>query len=342
MKNNLLLAICLMISLNGFSQKPIWGLDFLSFFDNREYNDHYAISQTYFGTRVTPEAGIALDDHQKVMAGVGILFENGEKPLQQDPDYLLYYQYNTGKFSANAGYFPRSRLMGNFPNVFLRGNFNYYQPNMSGLLLQSKSNKGFAEIGIDWNGLRTDSVRESFLLLSAGKYSVNRFYGGYHFTYFHFARAWDAPETQHLVDNALVQMFVGYNFTPAHKIDSIYAQIGYIQGAERIRGVGTSFMPGGLYAEIFYKHKKLGVKNSLYLGDHQMNLYNVKDEKGVAYGKRVYWNEPFFQSNIYNRTEFFWNISETKYTTVKLSSVHQFDGDSFGWQQILTFRVKLN
>ncbi|MEI7676100.1 MAG: hypothetical protein WCJ03_04910 [Bacteroidales bacterium] len=341
MKNKFLIIAFLLLSLSGFAQKLIWGLDFLSFFDNREYNEHYARSETFFGTRVTPEAGIALDDHQKVMAGVGLLFENGKKPLQEDPDYQIYYQYNSAKFSANAGYFPRSRMMGNFPNVFLRGSLNYYQPNMSGLLLQSKSEKGFAEIGIDWNGMRTDSVRESFLLLSAGKYTTNRFYGGYHFTYFHFARAWDAPESQHLIDNALVHLFVGYNFTPKQKADSIYTQIGYMQGAERIRGIGTSYMPGGLYAEVYFKHKNIGIKNSLYLGDHQMNLYNVKDEKGISYGERVYWNEPFFQSNCYNRTEFFWNIAETKHTTIKLSSVHHFDGDSFGWQQILTFRVKI-
>ncbi|MFZ4454684.1 MAG: hypothetical protein ACOYOT_00535 [Bacteroidales bacterium] len=341
MKAKLLIAAFLLLSISGFAQKPIWGLDFLSFFDNREYNDHYAISQTYFGTRITPEVAFSVDDHQKLVGGLGLLFEDGKKPLQEDPDYQIYYQYNSTKFSANAGYFPRSRMMGAFPNVFLRGSLNYYQPNMSGLLLQSKSDKGFAEIAIDWNGMRTDSVRESFLLLSAGKHTANRFYFGYHFTYFHFARAWDAPDSQHLVDNALAHLFVGYNFTPKQNADSIYAQIGYMQGAERIRGIGTSFMPGGLYAEVYFKHKNIGIKNSLYLGDHQMNLYNVKDEKGIPYGERVYWNEPFFQSNCYNRTEFFWNIAETKRTAIKLSSVHHFDGDSFGWQQVLTFRVKI-
>lgn len=341
MKNRLIFSLFMLLPLVASAQKTTWGVDFLSFFDNREYDSHYAISETYFGTRITPQLSVSVGEGQKLVAGAGFLLENGKKPMQQDPDYLAYYQAKTKAIGFLAGYFPRSKMMGNFPNIFLRSTLDYYHPNMSGLLIQKVASHGFAEIGIDWNGMRTDSVRESFLILSDGKYLKNQLYVGYHFSYFHFARAWNAPASQHLADNSLIHLFAGVQLMPHHLTDSAYIQGGFVQGANRLRGTDVSESPKGLYAEIYYKHDDLGVKNSFYFGNHQMNLYHAKDEKGVEYGERVYWNDPYFQSNCYNRTEFFWNIAQTKHTTVQLSSIHHFDGKSFGWQQVLSVKVKI-
>jgi hypothetical protein len=334
MKTNLLLTLFLLLSLSGFSQKPVWGVDYFSFFDNREYNSKYNESQTFFGTRVTPQLSISVGEGQTIVGGFGVMFENGKKPFQDDPDPLIYYQYDSKNLCGTTGFFPREKMLGGYSTAFIRGTLPLYDPNMSGMLLQAKGSKGFAEIAIDWNGYRTDTDRESFLILSGGKYRMNRFYAAYQMSYFHYARAWKAPVDQHLVDNALIHLFGGYNILPNHKRDSAYVQLGYMQGLERIRGTNRSEAPKGLFAEVYFRHEKLGIKSTLYYGDHLMNFYS-------DFGSKVYWGDGFYRSNCYSKTDLFWNIVETKRTTLKLSSVHHFDGDALSWQQVLTLRIKI-
>ncbi len=323
-----------LFSLIGFAQKPLWNVGFNSFFDNREYNSQYNYSQTFFGSRLIPEVGLTVGEGQKLMAGVTLFFENGKKQFQEQPEVTVYYEYNSPNFAANAGIFPRERMMGNFPSAFLYDSIAIYDPNMSGILLQTKSERGFAEFAIDWNGNRSKTKRESFLMLSAGKYKFKRLYTGYHLSYFHYARTWGASADEHLVDNGLVHLFAGVDFSSKSGNDSAYIQGGYLQGIERIRGTKNSEAPKGLFAEVFYQHKKVGMKNTLYLGDHRMNYYK-------QFGSNVYWGDPYFQSNCYNRTELFWNIIENQKLSLKLASIHHFDGNVFGWQQLLTLKVNL-
>jgi hypothetical protein len=334
MKNRLLLSAFCLLSLAGFAQKPLWNVDFYSFFDNREYNSEYNFSQTFFGTRLTPEVGLSVGKGQKIMVGTNLFFENGKKQFQEQPEVTAYYQYDAPNFAANAGIFPRERMLGNFPSAFLYDSISIYDPNMSGILLQSQGDYGFAEFAIDWNGYRTNTQRESFLMLSAGRCYFNRLYTGYHFSYFHYARTWNAPDSLHLVDNGLVHLFAGVDLTPANGKDSIYVQAGYLRGAQRIRGTQTCEYPAGLLAELYYRHKKFGIKNTLYVGDRQMNFYK-------QFGSNLYWGDPYFQSNTYNRTELFWNIVENKKLAIKLSSIHHYDGKVFGWQQVLTLKTKI-
>ncbi len=324
----------LLFSVMGYAQKTLWNVSFNSFFDNREYNSQYNHSQTFFGSRLTPEAGLSVGDGQKIMAGVNLYLENGKKQFQEQPEVTLYYEYNSSNFAANAGIFPRERMMGNFPSAFLYDSLAIYDPNMSGILLQRKSERGFVEFAIDWNGFRTQTTRESFLMLSAGQYNFTHLFVGYHLSYFHYARTWNPTANEHLVDNGLFHLFTGINLTPDSGIDSAYIQAGYLQGLERIRGTGKSESPKGLLAEIFYQHKDVGVKNTLYLGQHQMNYFK-------EYGNNIYWGDPYFQSNCYNRTELFWNIVKKQNLSLKLSSIHHYDGNVFGWQQLLTLKVNL-
>lgn len=333
MRKKLLLFVFLISAVGSMAQKVSYGLDFMTFFDNREYNSVYNYSQTFFGTRLMPELRLDLGDGQRLVGGVGLVFDFGAKPTARDPFPVLYYDYKSSNFNAAAGFFPREKLLG-FPSLMVYDSISVYSPNMGGFMLQNKGERGFIEAAIDWNGFRTYTQRESFLVLSAGRYRLNRLFGGYHLSYFHYARQWAAPDSQHLVDNGIFHLFAGVDLSPKSKRDSIYIQLGFVQGAQRIRGTENSKSPRGLLAEIYYQYRKVGVKNTLYLGDPQMSNY-------AQFGNHVYWGDPYYQSNKYDRLELFWNIVQKERTEVKFSSIHHYDGFVWGWQQLLTLRVKI-
>lgn len=66
--HTLLLIILLAPLFPAKAQQIAWSVDMTGFFDNREFGYSKAQSQTFFGTRLSPEIGIRIG-HSTIMAG---------------------------------------------------------------------------------------------------------------------------------------------------------------------------------------------------------------------------------------------------------------------------------
>lgn len=156
-----LLAITLVFRPEAQAQQVVWGASFDFFFDNREYKSEINWPQTLFGARIAPELGIRWQQRHSLMMGVDLLANFGTKPFQTDNEIFGYYQYDGPKFKAWAGVIPRRKTIGDYPSVFFSDSVRYYDPNLTGLLLQYSGGRGYVEFGCDWNSMLSTDKREN-------------------------------------------------------------------------------------------------------------------------------------------------------------------------------------
>ncbi len=330
----------------------VWGATFDFFFDNREYkNLKTNWSQTLFGARINPEVGVTWNGRHSLMIGVSLLANFGAKPFVVDNEIFGYYQFLSPKFRAYAGVVPRSRMIGEYSGVFFSDSVKYYDPNMTGLLLQYMGGRGYVEFGCDWNSMFSKTTREKFLLFSAARLGLGAkqtFFVGYNLTMYHHA-GWDSSDEPDpdigdgVVDNVLIEPFVGVDFTRfAPCMQELSLSVGWINGFQNDRShVGKYVMPGGVQIEAHVQKWNFGIYNTLYVGDDLMP-YFVAPEENLDYGPGLYWGEPFYRTdNLYNRLEVYWQPIHTSLMSLRISSVHHYDGYHWGWQQKLIFTVNL-
>ena len=149
------------------AQELVWGAYFDFFFDNREYKSELNWPQSLFGARIAPELGVSWDGRHSIMLGYSMLANFGAKPFETDNEIFGYYQYDSPKFKAYAGVIPRYKEIGDYPSAFLSDSVRYFDPNLTGLLLQYQGGRGYVEFGCDWNSMITNEKREEFLLFSS-------------------------------------------------------------------------------------------------------------------------------------------------------------------------------
>ena len=86
----------------------------------------------------------------------------GAKPFETDNEIFGYYQYDSPKFKAYAGVIPRYKEIGDYPSAFLSDSVRYFDPNLTGLLLQYQGGRGYVEFGCDWNSMITNENARNF------------------------------------------------------------------------------------------------------------------------------------------------------------------------------------
>lgn len=335
-----------------FGQEFIWDIKFAGQFDNREYNTVLTRSQTLFGARITPQIGIGWG-HNSINVGTDLMGDFGAKTLSTDPTLLLYYAYNSKKFDAYMGVFPRSKMIGKYSSLFFSDSVKFYDQNLDGFMLQRSGDNGYIEIGIDWCGLSSGSNRERFMIFSSGEYQWSTFFVGYSATIFHFAAS---EEVTGVVDNILFNPYIGVNLSNQLPLDVASLQVGWVQGLHKDRLVDTEFkMQGGAQVELRAEKWNFGLYNTLYLGTDQMPYYD-------DYGSGLYFGDPYYRTEmatsssdanqgceiggdsryIYNRFEAYWHPYKGELFNLKVSSVHHYDGFVWGWQQLLTLNININ
>lgn len=330
----------------------VWGASFDFFFDNREYKNLTTNwSQSLFGARINPEIGVTWDGRHSLMMGVSLLANFGAKPFEVDNEIFGYYQYISPRFRAYAGVVPRSRMIGEYSGAFFSDSVKYYDPNLTGLLLQYMGGRGYVEFGCDWNSMFSKTTREKFLLFSAGRLGLGArqlFYLGYNLTMYHHA-GWDSSDEPDptvgdgVVDNVLIEPFVGVDFTRiAPTMQELSLRVGWINAFQNDRAyVGDYVTPGGVQIEAHVQKWNFGIHNTLYAGDN-LQPYYVAPAPGLDYGPGLYWGEPFYRTdNIYDRLEIYWQPINTNMMHLRVSSVHHYDGHKWGWQQKISFTVNL-
>ena len=330
----LLLIALLLTTTTIYSQEFIWDIKFASQFDNREYNSILSKSKTLFGARLTPQVGIGWG-HSSLNIGTDIMADFGAPALFTDPTLLLYYAYNSKRFDAYMGVFPRTKMIGNYSTLFFSSTTEFYDPNLDGFMLQHSGKRGAIEIGIDWCGLSRGPHRERFMIFSAAEINYNIFYAGYNGTIFHFAAS---EEVKGVVDNILFYPYIGLNISKQTPLDILKIQAGWVQGLHKDRSFESDFnMKKGIQIDLNIEKWGVGIDNTVYVGENQMPYYN-------KYGDYLYLGNPYYNtgSGIYNRFELYWNPLKGELLDLKVSSIHHYDGYVWGWRQLLTLNININ
>lgn len=330
------------------AQELDYGVDFKVRFDNREYKSEYSPDKTFFSMKLVPEAGLKWGDN-KLMGGADMTRHFGAKEAgHPDIEPILYYAYdNKRNFRALAGVFQRSKMV-LYPAYILTGSKNFYDPNVEGAMFRYYGDRGFVEIACDWYSMITTSQRERFVVYSAGNLNLKKFQGsrlsiGYYGSMHHIA----GSETEKgVVDNILVNPYLEYRFNIGMRPEwrglatsfNSFVRAGWIQTFQNDRVNDDQFIfPNGFIAEAQIGWRRFGIYDTFYAGDNLMPFY-------ARLGSATYLGDTFYrtENDFYNRLELFWNPKIGDNMSLKISSVHHYDGKTWNWQQVATFSVALN
>lgn len=325
----------------------MWNASFDFRFDNREYGDKGEMispAETLFGAHLSPEIGIGWDNGHSLMTGLTLPADMGSVSFMGQPEWLAYYNYSTKHVNVLAGLIPRSKMIGHYSNAFFSDAVRFNDRVVEGLLLQYKNDHYHTEFGCDWNGKNTDIQREKFMLMLSGRTWKDFSYAGYAFTLYHYA---GSNTVRGVVDNGLGSIYLGLDFSEIWYYDQLYIQAAYIQSYHNDRKWGDGpVLPGGYEIEICAEKYDVGIKNTFYKGGNLMPFYDSPhaDAEGNAYGSSLYFGDPFYRtgpSGIFNRLELYYQPKLRGGVKLRMTSSHVFDGQRWGWQQIISLRIDI-
>ena len=257
-------------------------------FDNAEYDGNdVGYSRTIFAVRLTPTLGYrwGQDGCHAVVAGAELLKDFGSVRSVDDAKLVAYYRYKDEKWGAYAGVFGRDELVGRYSRAFYSDSTRIYNALVQGVAGHYRSEKMFAELAVDWNGLYSPEVREKFrILASVGGKFAKWFDAGATLSLMHYANK--STFRGNVVDNALANAWLGAQFNAFFDFD---VRLGYLQALQRDRKVSDSWLaPKG--GELYVKLSKWGafIDNNLYVGENLMPLYNVRGNDGLKYADDLY------------------------------------------------------
>ena len=305
------------------TSKPafVYQVEALSYFDNREYDADFQSAQTLFATRLSPEIGLQVQDHHRLMLGahytqhMGRLFESG--------DFVptLYYRYQPSDehFRMYLGAVPYTQLSEDLPAYALYDSIAYVHPNIQGALLQYQNDNLFVDAFCDWRSLPTDTQREAFRLLLNARYQGSYFHAGALLSMNHLASK--KFQKNGVCDDAFVNPTFGIDLP---WLDTLSLTAGYILAYQwdRIRSSQASFSQGFMI-DFQARWRRLALKNSLYLGENLQPLY-------PQHGNALYLGDPFYQSSFYNRCDIYCYLIQSKFVNCLFSwNLHY--TKEFGW-----------
>ncbi len=318
------------------AQEFLWDVQFDTRFDNREYSgSKLATSQTLFGARLTPNIGLGWGEGNSLMVGGDLSADFGSKHFNPRAKIEMYYAYESEKYHAVAGLFPRTRLIGDYSLAIFSDSTRFYDNTLEGFLLQYTARDGYVELGIDWDGMYDRESRESFRIFSSGAIRKGLFWGDYAFSMYHLA---GSEQTMGVVDYLILQPRVGLALERIVPLDKLSFSVGWLQSLQRDRIYDDRFnYPGGLQLEAVIEKWGVGIREMAYIGKNQMLYYN-------RYGSRLYTGDPFFRTpdGFYNRAELYWHPVRRSDIDLQIGLVFHYDGRALVSQQTAQLAIYLN
>lgn len=332
------LFICFLLSMfSAIAIKPIWSIEFGTLFDNREGDDKMCEDKTFFFTTLSPEIGLKFSDIDRISGGVVWTqpLENGVKDGKIIP--TLYYRHESDKWKFSMGMFPRTQLREPLPGFIWCDSLSYFQRNLRGALIQYEVKNGFFDAYIDWRAHQTETRREAFNIMFHGETHPGRkaFLIGTHLLMNHFAKTRHANENESIVDNFLVNPYIGFNLSKTTTLDSLVVKAGGLYTIERYREYKGWKTPGGFLIDILAEWKFLGLHNSFYKGAKLFPLYS-------EFGTQLYQGEPYYQSDLYNRTDIYAHVYCNKYIDVQAQLNFNIARNNFMFYQRLMVEIHLD
>lgn len=340
-----------------------FGTDFDYFFENREFDafksTYYGIdgllpleSRTIHGLVLTPSVGFSLfrgPVRHRLSMGLDIRRNMGSGPVSWQALEELTVNYDARVRLPGGGFF--EGVLGVFPNRFREGEYGdaFFAPstlfsdrNMDGLLLKYRARRFYAELGADWMGMKTETGRERFMIVSAGNWKpLGWLDAGWAGTFYHYA----GSETVHgVVDNNLLGLYARVNLAKTAGLQELSLKLSglFTYQWDRKAEPAQSF-PMGFEARTVVRNWNVYAANTLYCGDNLQYLYDHTDSGGFLYGNNLYFGEPFYQCSLWDRVEVGWEprIAEFISLSVKFQ-FHFSDGGFLGWVQRLGFVFNLD
>lgn len=324
----------------------IYSFDFNFFVDNLEDSEAYWATRTLFAASLAPEIGINFYN-QNIRVGGYFIANMGEKfpnPKDNGMGLSLYYDTHYKNFHGYFGIFPRKYWIGDYPNLYYRQDFTFFNPVINGMLLQyqSQAQDFNAELTLDWYGGNIQKRIDEFLVsvfTQKDFFNKKLFIGGsallYHTKNEEILNPGSTNLDVFLLDRFYYNVFIGsdlHSLMPF--MDKAYLKFGALASVERKRkhtGIDPFSHIPGAQLEIAAQYKGFGVLNTFYFGGSQYKYFN-------EYGESFYWGLPFYQANIYNRMEAYWQYQKD-YITARFSLILHITDKAIANQQMLTISV---
>ena len=330
------------------AQEFKWGFRFDTRFDDREFDgikrEGAVNSATYFSVRLTPVAGIGWGTGHSVMAGGSFTFDMGAPLDKRTPELLLYYNFHTPRYGVYAGKFERRRLMGAYSRAIFAGGSYFYDDVIDGFALQYTPGASYMELVLDWDGMQSATVRESFRIFSAAEFNpvscdwARWFTAGYSLDVYHLASS--AEATEGVVDHILVEPWVGAAFHRLGDIwlDRLSLKVGWMGSFDRERrGDNVWETPNGVTVDFNVEKKSVGIRSRFYTGGHHLPFW-------YEYGSRVYKGDPMYAvfDGFYNFTQVYWRPQLAKGVRLDLDIGFHFDSSGVGIHPVAWVGVTLD
>lgn len=332
------------------AQKLTYEVGFETYFDNREYSGTdiaTSASGSDFAARIAPTLGLEFAEGNTLKLGVDAMQPFGveSNSLFSDIDLLLYYAYDSPRWSATAGLFGRERMrVESYSTAFFSDDYLFYDNIVSGIMGRYEVEESFVEFVCDWEGQPSVDTREKFRLLSAGRYHWSKFYAGYNLSVTHFAGQ-DGGEFGNVVDNALLNPCVGFQTSGLYDFDF---KVSLLQSMQRDRSFGNEWLSPRM-GEFALKVSRWGfsIDERLYIGDDLFPLYDghtLDDGTYMEYGEQLYTGDIFFRSTsgFYNRAALCYDRSFfDDMLQLKVHFVTHCDGRGLGTEQIVELNLRI-
>ncbi len=352
-KLTLVIMLCILQSVVA-QDKISLHTDFDMYFDNKEFSQtNYAEkgldfdSGTDFFGRLALSTEWEWDSKNSLVVGAQFSNNYGESvdKFFSSIDPIIHYKYRGTKSKFIAGIFANKEMhIDSYSTAFFSESSKAIDNRISGVLAQYNSGASFVEFAFDWCGQYSESSREKFMVLSAGRHYLDHLYYGYNYMMYHYAGSMD-ENIGGVVDLQKFNPCVGLIFGGELSVD---LKLGAILTAQRDRSyeneweapmmgeVGLSLnYKGFTFDERFYFGNNI---NPFFYGHTLDNGYYVE------YGRELYPNESFFRTDkgVYNRAALAYNRTMmSDKLNLRAEVATHYDGYGFGTQYILRVGVNL-
>jgi len=331
-----LLSVCV---IHAFAQRFEWNVDFNTVFDNREGDNKMTDTRTFFHTQLSPEIGVSmLDGTHSLMGGVVWTQPIGSEWYGKRVSPTLYYRYKGDNgWSMALGMFPRVLMHRQLPNYVWNDSISYIQHNVRGFMAAYEGDNGYFEALVDWRAMQSRTRREAFNIIAHGEWQCQGsvFLAGGVAVMNHFALTENPDPDQHIVDNFIVNPYVGLDFSGRTSLDSLAVRVGGLTSITRNRAYDKWKMPAGAWLDVSLQWRWLGWHNTTYVGGKLFPYYS-------EFGPLLDQGEPYYRSRWYNRTSFYGTIINNQFVNLQASLDFNLAKDNFTFYQRLIVRIYID
>ena len=331
------------LCLNSYGQHLYANINFDGLFDNREYKGDM-LPQTIYGMRIMPQVGINYDQ-SSLVAGFSKIWEFGAED-RIDPDIILYGKYRGNKWNALFGSIPRSELRRQLPDALLYDSIAFFEPTISGTLLQYNSYNFDTELYCNWFSRQTDKQREAFRIVWDGYvrydgdacfYNYDIIHAGWFVTMTHWAKP---KEAGHFIyDQFQFNPYIGFDSRGISNSPDlrVIGNVGLLYSMVRCRKDDGWHKPMGFLGDIQVGWKMFDIKSTFYKGGCQQPFLN-DPEAGLSFHR----SDPFYNHTRYMKTEFKAELINIRNVLLDFSwKIHKTPGTPIHNQQLITFKYAI-